>query len=171
MRLLPVALLAGACRPVEDLDLDTPVLDAQLRAVNTRGLTILGGAFGGDARLEVETAAGLLELPVRIRGSTFGLGVELVAVTHGVFDAIIPEGTVVDDLFGRYHGSSAQLGVLYGVEVHHLKNDAGVEWHGAMSTGAVAVMWGAEWLSIEPIETVIPDPTVTDTGADTGGAR
>jgi hypothetical protein len=175
-RSLPLLALAAACRPVDVPRDDTPVLDAELRAVNVRGMTVLGGAFGGTARLEVETPDGLREIPVRIRGSTAGLGVEVVVVTHGVFDAIVPRGTVLGDLYGRYRGSAAHLGALYGVEVHHLRNDAGVEFHGAMSTGGVSVMWGAEWLTIDPIETIIPDPTVPDTAAadtadDTGGGR
>ena len=171
-RWLPALALTAACRAPDVPGDATPVRDAELRAVNVHGLTLIGGAFGGTGRLEVDTGRDTIEIPVRLRGSTVGLGVELTALTHGTFEAIVPAGAVVGDLYGRYHGSSAHLGVLYGVEVHHLRNEAGVAFHGPSSTGGLAVMWGAEWMTIEPIETIVPDPTVTASGetGDTGGA-
>lgn len=159
MRPALLLALAAGCSPVEGLGDDTPLLDATLRRVHLRGVTVLGGAFGGDADFEIETPAGERTIPVRLRGSAAGLGVELAALSHGTFDAVVPEGAVVDDLFGRYHGSAAQIAVLVGFEVHHLKNDAGIELHGPATTGAVALMWGAEWMTIDPLNTVIPEPT------------
>jgi hypothetical protein len=156
----------AACRPVDGLGSDVPLFDAELRALNLHGMTILGGAFGGQGRLELDTADGPLEVPVRVRGSNAGLGVELEVVSHGVLEASVPDGAVVDDVFGRYHGSNVHVGILYGVEIHHLKNDAGIEFHGPASVGSLALLWGAEWLTIDPITSSIPDPTV-----DTGGAR
>lgn len=167
--MLLLSVLAG-CQDVDGEVLDAPIVAARLERVNVRGLTLLGGSWGGKADLVVQPEVGReFTVPVSLRGGAFGLGVELVPYESGAFGVplVLPEGEVTgNDLIGRYSGSSAAFAVLAGAEVRHLRNRAGVEIDAAFVPWGVSLFWGAEWVAIDPREVVLP---TLDTGTDTGG--
>lgn len=171
--MLLLTVLAG-CQGVDGEVLDAPILSARLENVSLRGLTVLVGSWGGKADLVVQPVQGReLTVPVSLRGGTFGLGVELVPYETAAFGVplVLPEGEVTgNDLIGRYSGSSAAISVVAGVESRHLKNAADVEIDAAFVPFGVSLIWGAEWVAIDPREVVLP----TDTGTppqDTGSTR
>jgi hypothetical protein len=146
-----IALLLG-CRPAATGGAGGPVDEARLEHVDLHEFALFGGGAGGSADLVVRTGEDEVTVPVSLAGGTVGLAIQLVVADPPAFGPVtldLPDHPVpFDQLLGRYSGNTEGLGVIVGVEGHHLQNRADVRIDEAtVAIGVdVAVAWG--WLTL-----------------------
>jgi hypothetical protein len=176
-RILTFALLSvssAACRN-QDRELldDLVVASAELRALRTGRVAVLGGPVSGAADLVIVDDQGLeWTFPAALRGATLGFIVEVSADPgwHGAVPIGLEEVEGVptgDLLLGRFRGGVVGVQAGFGLVGRDLRNRHGATLDHAYFSVGVGVFVGWEWLRIRlEGDDDVEDPFDDETGGD-----
>lgn len=169
---LPLLGLLG-CRDYKGTELaDVIVEDAWIEDLGYGGVLIVGGGWSGNGTLVVvDPQRQRHELPVRLAGGGMGLALSMSASVAPVdVELELPRTQIRgNQLLGKYSGSAEALAVLFGAQVHHLRNRDEVQMDFATVTFGLSVLVAGHWATLLPRE---DEGDTGDTGDsdDTGWA-